>query len=296
MKTYLITGGTGHLGKALVADLLKSETTTFIYLLSRKAGEHADPRVAIVPWNGREIPETVPSVQVIINLAGAGIADQAWTDQYKELMHSSRILATQACKTWILKQTVIPKVFISGSAVGYYGGNQEHETDETSAAGTDFMGNLCAAWEAAAADTGIRTVLLRTGVVLDGQDGAFPEMVKPFRLMAGGPIGKGTQGVSWIYIEDFVRALRFIEDKESISGPVNITAGWLAQEQLAKVIARATGSPSWVRVPVFGLKLLLGERHIIVTGGQKVVPAVLRLAGFQWKYPDIEGAVRACLQ
>ena len=289
---FLITGGTGFIGSHFQQSALAHEEHEVVILTrSEKASNH--PRLHYVQWNGRKIPAEVGEIDVILNLAGANIADKAWTASRKMVLVDSRVDATNACVSFIKASEHKPKVFLSCSAIGIYGGDNPTPSDEDAPLGSDFMATLCQRWEDAAADAGIRTIIFRTPIVLDAKEGALPKMAMPFKLFVGGVLGSGKQGISWIHVEDFIDLLwRFVED-ESLKGIINAcTPNYVDNAELSKELAAALGRPNLFWVPSFVMKLLLGERAIIVLGGQKVIPRRLQEVEYSFKFPTLREALQ----
>lgn len=282
----LFTGGSGFLGTHLIAHFAAQGHE--VLNLSRKIGVAANANN--IAWSGKRIPDEVGPVDVIINLAGAGIADGRWTDKQKKLLRDSRIFATQACTEFIQRSALKPKLFLSSSGINYYGGFPEADCTEESPAGNDFMGALCAEWEAAAAGSGVRTVWLRTSVVLGSQGGALQKMVTPFKWFVGGPVGSGNQFFPWIHVADFVKMVDWMIYTEGVSGPVNMVAPQqITHREFAKALGKALHRPAFMRLPKAVLKLLFGEMSIVLWGGVKARSKVLPASQFQ--YPDIDSAL-----
>lgn len=288
----LITGGTGLVGTRLVEELVGVGHD--VTVLSRKGGKSNHPNLRQQIWNGNEINASVVGpVDGIINLAGAGIADHRWTNDYKKKIETSRIQATKACVNYIQALTEKPKVFINASAVGYYGVKHTKPVTEDSPPGDDFLARTCIKWEATAQGTGIRTVIPRLGVVLAKEGGAFPKLLAPFKLYAGGYIGSGLQGFPWVHIDDVIRAFKFILEHESLVGPINIAAPELLNNrQFGVIVGKITNTPSGMAVPALAVKMMLGESSIIVLEGQFVLANKIINAGFDFKFPKAEMAVR----
>jgi uncharacterized protein (TIGR01777 family) len=290
----LITGGTGLIGTHLVPSLLAAfhEVT----VLTRAARPTQLAGLRFVAWDGKRIPDEVGNVDAVINLAGAGIADGRWTPDYKRLILESRIDATSACVRFIRGLTRAPEVFISGSAVGYYGTARTEPVDESSGPGHDFLSLTSRKWEAAAADAGIRTVIIRTGVVLANEGGAYPKLLAPFKVYAGGYIGDGKQGFPWIHITDVIGLIEFALTTPTLSGPINLTAPeLLTNAEFGSILGRVIGRPSGLPVPAFVIKALLGESAILVLEGQRVRPRVAEQAGYRFVYPKAESALKQLL-
>lgn len=288
----LLTGGTGFLGNALTKSFAKDGHTMTI--LSRSAKTSENRHITYAKWNGKEMPLEVRIARfdVVINLVGASIADKRWTDEYKKELLDSRINATRACATYINGCTIKPKVFLSASAVGYYGGDSPLESDENAPNQNDFMGSLCKQWEEAAQGTDVRTVLLRTSVILGKNGGAMAEMLPIYKMCIGGRFASGKQGFSWMHLTDWVAAIRFLIENETISGAVNLVAPkYPTQNEFSNALDKALGRKNIFIIPKFALDIIFGERSILFWGGQKVVPKKLLDAGFVFQYPDLQAAL-----
>jgi uncharacterized protein (TIGR01777 family) len=235
----------------------------------------------------------------VINLAGAPIADERWTDAHKRLLTESRVLTTRLLVEALSRRSVKPRVLISASGIGYYGASDDRVLDEGAARGQGFLADLCLAWEAEALrakEFGVRVVMLRTGMVLEQDGGALPKMLLPFRLFAGGPIMPGTQWVSWIHRRDHIGLIKWALTTLSISGPVNAVAPEaVTMKQFCGSIGRILHRPSWLPVPGFALRVALGELGTLMTTGQHVTPAKALSGGYVFHYPKLEPALRAIL-
>lgn len=287
----LITGGTGLIGTHLVPALLAADHT--VVVLTRNAKPSKLPGLSFAAWDGRTIPKEVGAADAVINLAGAGIADQRWTDAYKKIITDSRVQGTLACVQYIQRQTVKPKVFISASAVGIYGTRSKEVLTEASPLGNDFLAAVGRKWEMAAVGADCRTVTPRIGVVLAREGGALPKLLTPFKLYAGGPIGTGEQGVPWIHIDDVVRFFEWALITETAAGVYNLAAPEvLNNKQFAHTLGHVLGKPSALPVPAFTVQLMLGESAMLVLEGQKIKPERLLQAGFTFKYPKADGALK----
>lgn len=287
-----ITGSSGLIGTALVGHL-KSEGHTVQRLVRR-----APVAVDEVTWNpntGYVDLSALKGVDAIIHLAGAPVADQRWTKKYKAEILNSRLMGT----TTIAKAAaeVKPDVFISASAIGWYGESGNRAVVESDRVGDDFLAATCREWEAAAnLATGVRTVKLRTGLVLDPTGGALGKMLPLFRLGFGGKLGDGKQWWSWITLHDLVRAIDFtlVED---ISGPVNLTSpNPVTNQEFTSALARALHRPALFPAPAFALKAALGGFSTEVLGSKRVIPQVLQNAGFTWDYAHITEALNVLVE
>ena len=287
-----ITGSSGLIGTALVGHL-KSEGHT-VQRLVRRAPVAVD-EVTWDPNTGYVDLSALKGVDAIIHLAGAPVADQRWTKKYKTEILNSRLMGT----TTIAKAAaeVKPDVFISASAIGWYGESGNRAVVESDRVGDDFLAATCREWEAAAnLATGVRTVKLRTGLVLDPTGGALGKMLPLFRLGFGGKLGDGKQWWSWITLHDLVRAIDFtlVED---ISGPVNLTSpNPVTNQEFTSALARALHRPALFPAPSFALKAALGGFSTEVLGSKRVIPQVLQNAGFTWDYPHITEALKVLVE
>ncbi|MFK7972619.1 MAG: TIGR01777 family oxidoreductase [Bacteroidia bacterium] len=285
----LITGGTGFIGSHLVKSL--TDDGHSITILTRKARE-GSRLVSYREWNGKEMPPALGFYDVIINLAGASIAGGRWSDSYKQLILDSRVDATRACVKYIQESLRKPKLFISGSAIGYYGIDQREWVDETAPPADDFLGKVCLAWEQAAEGAGVRTVFPRTGVVLGKDGGALPQMITPYKFWLGGKFGDGKQAFPWIHIDDMVKAIRFFIEDEDTEGPVNMVApNAPTQAEFSEKLAHALGVMDLMWVPKFGLRMILGGKSALLWGGQRAKPSKLKEWNYTFKFEDLEKAL-----
>lgn len=288
----VVTGGTGFLGTSLLKDSASRPDVSWT-ILTRGHRQSDNAQVEYVQWDGSCIPASVRPADVVINLAGFNIGEHSWSDKNRERFLSSRLNATTACVEWIKQSEQPPSVFLSASAVGLYGSNRTEHVTESSAPGDDFLADLCQQWEAASEGAGVRTVLLRTSVILSAESGPLASMLTPFKLGVGGVIGSGEQGFPWMHIDDYVAAVWFVIEHEAAEGPINFVAPEVIDnKQMTRSLARVLRRPAWFRVPKMVLKLGLGERSILLWGGQKVEPAALQALGFSFRFPTFEPAIR----
>ena len=287
-----ISGSSGLIGSALVGHL-KSEGHT-VQRLVRRAPVAAD-EVTWDPQTGYVDLSALEGVNAIIHLAGAGVGDKRWTKKYKSEILNSRLLGTTAIAHAVA--SVKPQVFISASAIGWYGESGNRAVIESDRVGDDFLATICREWEAAADLAGdVRTVKLRTGLVLDPTGGALGKMLPLFRLGFGGKLGNGKQWWSWITLHDVIRAIDFAL-VEKISGPVNLTSpNPVTNQEFTAALARALHRPAVFPAPAIGLKIALGGFSAEVLGSKRVMPQSLQDAGFTWDYPHITEALVALVQ
>jgi len=278
-----ITGSHGLIGSAL---------------LTRLEGEgHTVVRLA----RGAFDPAGLEGVDAIVHLAGAGIGDHRWSDSYKAEILGSRVQGTTALAKTIHDLQSKPRVLLSGSAVGWYGPRGDEVLDETSTSGTGFLADVCRQWEAATAPAeaaGVRTVHLRTGVVLSAKGGALRKQLPLFRLGLGGRFGTGKQWQSWISIDDEVGAIVHLLTAD-VEGPVNLTApNPVTAAEFAGTLGSVLRRPSFLPVPSFGPRLLLGREAAdeLLFSGQRAVPTKLTASGYSFAYPELAGALAALVK
>ncbi|MFN7252850.1 MAG: TIGR01777 family oxidoreductase [Anaerobacillus sp.] len=294
----VICGGTGLIGSSLVDSLVKDKH--HIYILTRNPqNKKKIDNITYIKWLGSDdTPEQhLENIDVIINLAGETI-NSRWTTDQKQRILNSRITATRNCISLIERLKKKPAVFLNASAVGFYGTSLSSIfTEEQDEAGTDFLATVVEEWEQEAKKVellGVRTVFLRFGVILAKDGGALSKMILPYKLFAGGTIGSGQQWLSWIHIEDAVNLIKFAIENGEISGPLNITAPHpMRMKEFGKTLGAIIHKPHWLPTPSFALKLLLGEMSVLVLEGQNVVPKKAIDHGFQFKYPNLNEALKS---
>lgn len=276
-----MSGATGFIGSYLVKAFEGKGWT--VASLGRRDFEATDDQLL----------KKLDGSDVAINLAGSTIAAR-WTEEYKRLMYSSRVDTTNRMLNALSKASKKTRLFISASAVGIYDDRGVH-TEESKNYATDFLGKLSLDWERAALkvrDLGTRTVIFRFGLVLGPGGGVLDKMLPPFRMGLGGVIGDGKQAFSWVHIEDLTRAFFTVIENENYEGIYNLTApNPTTNEGLTKALGHALHKPTFMRIPLFVLRLQLGEGAEAVTKGQKVLPKRLMEAGFEFKFGTIEAAI-----
>ena len=282
-----VTGASGLIGTALVG-YLKSQGHTVQRLVRRAAVSSEE--ITWDPIAGTVDMEALAGVDAVIHLAGAGVSDKRWTKKYKSEILNSRLLGT----TTIAKAVAIvkPQVFISASAIGWYGESGNRAVVESDRVGDDFLAAVCREWESAADLAGdVRTVKLRTGLVLDPTGGALGKMLPIFRFGLGGKLSNGKQWWSWITLHDQIRAIAFLLENK-VSGPVNLTSpNPVTNSEFTAGLARAMHRPALFPVPALALKIVLGGFSAEVLGSKKVMPQALTEAGFTFDYPHISSAL-----
>jgi len=289
LQRVAVTGSSGLVGSALVAHL-KSEGYTVQRLVRRKPV--AADEVAWDPQTGSVDLASLEGVDAIIHLAGAGVGDKRWTSKYKAEILNSRLLGTTAIANACTALKL--KVFISSSAIGFYGETGNRAVSEEDRGGDDFLAAVCREWEAAAdLAVGARTVKVRTGLVLDPTGGALGRMLPLFRFGLGGKLGPGSQWWSWITLHDEVKAITHLLDAD-LEGPVNLTTpNPVTNQEFTGTLARALHRPALFPVPSFALKAALGGFSTEILGSKKVMPTKLLESGFAFDYPHLTSALTA---
>jgi uncharacterized protein (TIGR01777 family) len=289
-----ISGSNGLIGSALIRAFKARGSAV------RRIVRNAPTSDADISWDTRR--ETIDAakladVDVVINLAGENLA-QRWTTAVRHRIRDSRVDGTHALVRALVSLERKPRVLLSGSAIGVYGNRGDELLDESSSTGSDFLAEVCTAWEAAtkpASDAGIRVALLRTGIVLSRDGGALAKMLMPFRLGVGGRLGSGRQWMSWISIDDYPRAVSYLIANDALRGPVNMVAPNPATNaEFSRTLARVLGRPSFFGVPKFALELAFGDMaDDTVLASQRVIPRRLLEAGFDFQHSTLESALRA---
>jgi hypothetical protein len=292
----VISGASGLIGTQLVAQLSRSgHEIVRLVRRSPKAGE--------IQWNpksGTLDAAALEGTDAVIHLSGAGIGDKRWTDGYRKEILDSRTATTALLANTMASLSRKPSVFLSGSAIGIYGARNDEQLTEVSTHGTGFLAEVCEQWEAAAkpaVDAGIRTVYLRTGIVLSPKGGALKKLLPLFKLGVGGKFGNGKQWQSWISIDDEIGAIEYLLTA-NVSGAVNLTApNPVTNAEFTKVLASVLKRPAIVPVPTFAPKILLGGElaDALLFTGQRVIPAALNASGYTFKHTTLESALRSLL-
>ncbi len=295
----LIAGGSGLIGRALTRSLLADGHR--VWILTRSPSKTRLPEgAAAVGWDARTTRgwgELVSEMDVVVNLAGEILANWPWTDAKKRRFMNSRVDASRAITEAIRAAAPRPKVFVQGSAMGYYGPHSSGErVTEDFPPADDFGARICRNNEAASDsvdEMGVRRVVLRSSIVLSRQNLILVLMALPAQLFAGGKLGDGSQGFSWIHIDDHIAAVRFLMENEDARGAFNLAApNPVSSEEFLRTIAKVLRRPFWFPVPAFLLKLVLGEMGSLVLEGQYVVPKRLQEMGFKFKFEQAESALR----
>lgn len=290
----IIAGGSGFLGRAL-QDRLRRDGHD-IGVLTRHPRPEAPHQIGWTPdgsagaWAG-----TLDDVDALVNLAGEGIADKRWTARRKRAIESSRLLSTRSLATAIATLTRPPKVFISGSGIGYYGDRGDDITPETTPPGSGFLAKLCVAWEAEGyrASPLSRVAVVRTAPVLHPDGGALAKMLPPFRLGLGGPLGSGEQYMAWIHLDDWVELIVWLVHTPDAHGAFNACAPEpVTNAEFTRTLGRVLERPTVLRVPGFALRLALGELANSLLTGQRAIPAHAEQLGFRFRHSSLEEALR----
>ncbi len=296
----IITGGSGLIGSALSRQLVREGHEVIV--LTRDPERHRKGQVQgvrLVEWDARTARgwgSLADGAGAIINLAGENLSSWPWSESRKQRFRDSRVNAGNAVVEAVSQARQKPGVVIQASGINYYGVQDQGIATEEDPPGDDFLSKLCIEWEASTAPVeaeGVRRVVTRSGLVLSTQGGALPLMALPFRLFVGGPVGGGKQWISWIHLEDEVRAIRFLLDRQEASGVFNLTAPVaVTNAQFSRALGRAMSRPALIPVPAFALRLALGEMAIIVLEGKRVEPRRLQALGFDFRFEQADEALK----
>lgn len=294
-----ITGGTGFIGRRLVARLLAGNHS--LHLLVRHARIGLGPQVQCSIWNALDIepaPESLAEADAVIHLAGEPVS-QRWTPAAKRRILESRVEGTRRLIEALSRQSHRPSVLVCASAVGFYGSRGDAILTESAGQGEGFLAEVCTVWEKtadAALKLGMRVVKLRTGMTLGKEGGALAQMLTPFRWGVGGKVASGGQWVSWIHVEDLAELIQFVVENAGLSGPVNATApNPVTNAEFTKELAAALRRPAFLTLPAAALHGVYGEMAEIILASQRAVPQAALSAGFRFRYPDLRAALRNLL-
>jgi len=308
----LITGGTGLIGQGLSAALIEAGHHITVLTRNPKKGMLVIPSsVTLIKWDGYSTDgwsHLIEETDAVINLAGQSIAGESlpffltrrWSEEQKNRIKQSRVDAGQVLVTAIEMAEKKPSVLIQSSAVGYYGLRDDEDIPESTPAGRDFLAEVCQVWEDSTLKVeqmGVRRVVIRSGLVFAPKGGILPIMLLPFRLFVGGPLGSGTQAVSWIHIQDQVDAIRFLVENRGAQGAYNLSApNPVSNAEFGRITGRVLRRPYWIPVPGFALKLVLGEKASLVLDGQRAVPQRLLEAGYKFRFETLEPTLQDLLK
>jgi uncharacterized protein (TIGR01777 family) len=292
-----IAGASGLIGSALTRSLIADGHE--VVRLVRRAPRGTD-ELRWDPDGQRLDARGLAGCAAVVNLAGAGVASRRWTEAYKRKIRDSRVRGTATLAEAVASLDERPRVFVNGSAIGFYGETGDRVVDESAPPGEGFLPSVCVAWEGAAApaqEAGVRTVLARTGLVVAREGGAWGKLFPLFKAGLGGRMGDGRQYWSYISLHDEVAAIRHLIDTPSVSGPVNLTAPTpLTNREITEAMGRVLHRPTVFPAPAPLLRLALGDMSGDILGSQRVHPSRLLSSGFTFAFPSIEGALRAALR
>ncbi len=306
MRVFL-TGGTGLVGSRLIKRLRERQHE--VTLLTRRpeaARAQFGPSLAVVagdPTQAGAWLDPAATADAVVNLAGESIFARRWNPAFIDLVRGSRVKSTEHVVRALSKNprtaAGTPKVLVNASAIGYYGPHGDEELTEDAPPGDDVMARVCVDWEAAARQAepaGVRVAMIRIGIVLDRAGGALKQMLTPFKMFAGGPVGSGKQWMSWIHNEDLVGMILMTLENAQASGPINGTAPEpVRNRDFAKALGRALHRPSFMPTPAFALRVMLGQVAQVVTTGQRVLPRRAQELGYTFRFPQIDEALRDVL-
>jgi len=290
----LITGASGLVGKELQKSFAEKG---YEMLLASRSEPKDDKHIQWTIEEGFSEPEKLEGIDVVVHLAGENVSGGIrWTDEKKKAIRDSRVLGTRNIVDAISKLKKKPHTFIASSAIGFYGERGDEEVTESSAAGDNFLAGVCKEWEAEsrrAEDAGIRTVLLRTGIVLSKDGGALATMLTPFKLGVGGVVGSGKQWMSWISLDDEIAVINFAIENENIRGAVNaVSPNPATNEEFTKTLGEVLYRPTFIPLPEFAVSMIFGEMgDALLLASTKVMPKRLEDAGFEFKHPNLKEAV-----
>jgi len=289
----LITGASGLIGKALQKSF---EAKGYEMLLASRSEPKDEKHIKWSIEEGFTDPEKLEGIDVVVHLAGESVSGLRWTDEKKKAIRDSRVFGTRNVVDAISKLKNKPHTFVAASAIGFYGERGDEEVTESSAAGDTFLSDISKEWEAEsrrAEDAGIRTVLLRTGIVLSKDGGALSTMLLPFKLGVGGVVGSGKQWMSWISLEDEIAIINFAIENENIRGAVNaVSPNPVTNHDFTKTLGDVLYRPTFLPIPEFAVSMIFGEMgDALLLASTKVIPKRLLDAGFEFKYTDLKKAI-----
>jgi uncharacterized protein (TIGR01777 family) len=299
-KRIIVTGATGFIGRALCKQLVEGGYEVVALSRNPKGENESLPnRMKMVNWDARTAEgwaDYADGAYAIINLTGENIGSGRWTERKKRRILQSRLNAGEAVVQAVERAESKPKVVVQASGIGIYGNRNDEILDESSRLGSGFLVEVARPWEESTRkveSVGVRQVIIRTGVVLGADGGFLSRVLLPFRLFVGGRLGSGHQWIPWIHLDDEVRAIIFLMEKEDLQGVFNLTApNPLTSIDFFRLLGKVMGRPSWLPVPGFALRLLLGEMaKELILSGQRAVPKRLLDSGYEFKYPDAESTL-----
>ena len=299
----IITGATGLIGRSLCEKLINRGDEVTVFTRNIENAKKSLPQIEnFVEWDYRNPDKwhsEINNIDAVIHLAGANLFGKKWNDNYKRRILESRQISTRNLVNAIANVKNKPSTFICSSAVGIYGNRGDQTLTEKSAPGNDFLGQVCKTWEEEAAKVescGMRRVSIRTGIVLSTKEGALEQMLLPFKLFVGGPLGNGRQWFPWIHIDDLINTFLFSLDNPNINGAVNgVSPNPVRMNEFAKTLGKVLHRPSFFKVPAFALKIVLGEFANSILASTRVVPAKLNQNNFSFKYSNLHSALKDLL-
>jgi uncharacterized protein (TIGR01777 family) len=299
---FIITGGTGLIGRALTASMTGDGHEVVVLSRNPERGGKLPEGARVVAWDGRTASGWGPLAEgadAIVNLAGENIAAGRWTEKRKRRIRGSRLQAGEAVVLAVREASIKPRVLIQASGIGCYGPRGDEIVTEDTPRGKDFFGRVAVEWEggtSAVEELGVRRVVIRSAPVLSGTGGVLPRFVTPMKRFVGGPLGSGRQWFPWIHMGDEVRAIRFLVEKESAIGAFNLSApNPVTNGEFVRTLGRVLRRPSAMRAPGFVLRLLFGEMADLLLEGQRAIPWRLMDLGFEFQFAELEPALRDLL-
>lgn len=297
-QVIAISGASGLVGRALTKSL--TDQGHLVRQLVRRPVQDSDQEIYWKPSTGEIDASELNGVDAVVHLAGANIAGQRWTDEFKKTIVDSRVQGTRLLAQTIASLDQKPAVFVSASATGFYGDRGDESVDENSSAGDNFLAETCQLWEAAAvpaAEAGIRVVHPRIGIVLSPEGGALEKMLPLFRWGAGGVLGSGRQYMSWLTRDELVNVIEFLIETPEAEGPINaVTPQPVTNREFTKTLGRVLGKPTVLPAPAFALKLAMGQMaDELLLASTNVVPAQLQSLGYEFEHPQLDAAFRSIL-
>jgi uncharacterized protein len=298
MKSIVITGATGVIGKKITAALLERGDRVTILTRSVDKAAILFPGAEIMGRENGDLHSVLDAKDGVISLAGENVMGRRWSEEHKKKILESRVNTTRTLIEAIEQTVIKPAAFVSASAVGYYG-SSEKPVDESSPRGNGFLAGIAEAWEEETKKIDrlrIRRVNIRIGLVLDKKEGTLAKLIVPYRYFIGGPLGSGNQWFPWIHIEDIVSLFLFALDNANVNGIINgVAPDPLRMVQFCRILGRVMKRPSFIKIPSFILRLVLGEASEVILGGAQTYPTRTVSSGYKFKYPDAESALRNLL-
>jgi len=304
MKKILITGATGSIGKKLVQELTARGDEVIVFTRNpENAAKKLSTKIRIVKWEYERLTDwmiELNDVDTVIHLAGANLGANRWNENFKKLAYESRIISTRNLVGAIKLVEEKPKVFITSSAVGYYGNRYDEVLNENSSSGNDFLASLCRDWEKEAEKVesfGVRRVSIRTGLVLLKEEGLIKQLLLPFKLFVGGPLAGGKQWFPWIHIDDIIGIYIHAIDNENVTGGINgASPGIVRMKEFAKAFGKTLKRPALFPIPKFAMKIVTGELADYAVMSQRTSVEKIISTGYNFKFENLEAALRNLLK